>query len=142
MPMIASCRWIAQILGDGARGRLFRMVCLVAMPGHGYDCASILMGFGRDVAMFLSASSSAGLIRIDDHGWLGLSGEPACADLNMAGVIGSASPAVVDDYIDSVEERSLDAILFVEDDAPHRRPHEGSHRGWTGTDDGLASGCA
>ena len=71
MPMIASCRWIAQILGDGARGRLFRMVCLVAMPGHGYDCASILMGFGRDVAMFLSASSSAGLIRIDDHGWTG-----------------------------------------------------------------------
>ena len=95
------------------------MVCLVATSRDGYDCASILMGFGRDVATFFSASSSAGLIRIDDHGWLGLSGEPGCADLNMAAVVGSAPPAVVDDYIDAVEERGLDAILFVEDDAPH-----------------------
>ena len=77
------------------------------------------MGFGRDVARFFSASSPAGLIRIDDHGWLGLSGESGCADLNMAGVVGSASPAVVDDYVDAVEERGLDAILFVGDDAPH-----------------------
>ena len=77
------------------------------------------MGFGRDVATFLSASSAAGLIRIDAHGWLGLSGEPGCADLNMAGVVGSASPAVVDGYVDAVEERGLDAILFVGDDAPH-----------------------
>jgi len=85
----------------------------------GFDCSSLLMGFGRDVATFLSASSPAGLIRIDDHGWLGLSGEPGCADLNMAGVAGSASPAVVDDYVDAVEERELDAILFVADNAPH-----------------------
>lgn len=77
------------------------------------------MGFGRDVATFLAPSSPAGLIRIDDHGWLGLSGEPDCADLNMAGVAESASPAVVDGYVDAIEGRGLDAILFVADDAPH-----------------------
>jgi ribosomal protein S18 acetylase RimI-like enzyme len=37
----------------------------------------------------------------------------------MVGVVGSASPAVVDDYVDAVEERDLDAILFISDDAPH-----------------------
>lgn len=85
----------------------------------GFDCSSLLMGFGRDVATFLSASSPAGLFRIDDHGWLGLTGEPGSADLNMAAVVGSASPGVVDAYVDAVEERGVDAILFVGDDAPH-----------------------
>jgi ribosomal protein S18 acetylase RimI-like enzyme len=88
-------------------------------PLDGFDCSSLLMGFGRDVPIFLSASSPAGQMRIDDHGWLGLSGEPDCADLNMAAVVGSASPGVVDAYVDAVEERGLDAILFVRDDAPH-----------------------
>jgi ribosomal protein S18 acetylase RimI-like enzyme len=95
------------------------MLGLMATSMDGYDCSSLLMAFGRDVTTFFSASSSAGLIRIDDHGWLGLSGEPSCADLNMAGVVSSASSAVVDDYVDAVEERGLDAILFVGDHAPH-----------------------
>jgi ribosomal protein S18 acetylase RimI-like enzyme len=85
----------------------------------GFDCASLLMGFGRDVGTFLSASSPAGVFRIDDHGWLGLTGEPGSADLNMAAVVGSASPGVVDDYVDAVEERGVNAILFLGDDAPH-----------------------
>ncbi len=39
--------------------------------------------------------------------------------MNMAAVVGSASPGVVDAYVDAVEERGVDAILFLEDDAPH-----------------------
>jgi GNAT superfamily N-acetyltransferase len=77
------------------------------------------MGFGRDAAIFLSASSAAGVFRIDDHGWLGFSGEPGCADMNMAAVVGSASADIVDGYVDAAEERGVDAILLVGEDAPH-----------------------
>jgi len=44
---------------------LFQVVCATGAVYFGSKAA---MGFGRDVAIVFSASSPAGLIRIDDHG--------------------------------------------------------------------------
>ena len=73
------------------------------------------MQMGRDASQFLGSSPGA-LCRVDEHGWLALSGE-ACADLNMAAVARSAPASVLDRYIDEIEGRHLDAILIVDPDA-------------------------
>lgn len=77
----------------------------------------MLMQVGRDASVLLG-SAPRGLCRIDEHGWLGLSGE-AGADLNMAAVLRSAPASDLDRYVDEVESHGLNAILMVDDDAPH-----------------------
>lgn len=75
------------------------------------------MQSGRDVAILFGSAPQA-LCRVDEHGWLALSGE-ASADLNMVFVSRPCPSEVLDHYIDEVEGRRLDAILLVDDGAPH-----------------------
>jgi GNAT superfamily N-acetyltransferase len=75
------------------------------------------MQSGEDFAILLGSTQQA-LCRVDDHGWLALSGE-ASADLNMVFVSRSCPSDVLDRYIDEVERRHLDAILMVDEGAPH-----------------------
>ena len=78
---------------------------------------SLLMQAGRDgVVMFGSAPDA--YLRTDEHGWLVLTSEPG-ADFNMAAVLRSASTSVLDAYVDEIERRGLEAVLLVDEDAPH-----------------------
>ena len=82
-----------------------------------HNGSSVLMQTGRDCAVFFGSAPQA-LCRVDEHGWLGLSGE-ASADLNMVFVSRSCSLDVLDSYVDEVESRRIDAILLVDEGSPH-----------------------
>jgi ribosomal protein S18 acetylase RimI-like enzyme len=82
-----------------------------------HDSSSLLIGCGRDVEKVFGAAPNA-MCRVDEHGWLGLSGEAGAADLNMAAVVRGADPSLVEEYIDDIRGRGLDAILIVDEDAP------------------------
>jgi GNAT superfamily N-acetyltransferase len=75
-----------------------------------------LMQCGRDVERFFGLAPN-GLVRVDDHGWLGLSGEPGTADLNMAFIARTAPTSLVEEYIKAIVDRGLNAILIVDEDA-------------------------
>lgn len=75
-----------------------------------------LMDCGRDVARLFQLAPDA-LVRVDEHGWLGLSGEEGTADLNMAFVARTAPADVVDEYAKTIADRGLNAILIVDEDA-------------------------
>jgi GNAT superfamily N-acetyltransferase len=75
-----------------------------------------LMQCGRDVERFFGLAPNA-LVRVDEHGWLGLSGEKGTADLNMAFVARTARAARVEEYAMTIADRGLNAILIVDEDA-------------------------
>ena len=75
-----------------------------------------LMECGRDVERLFGLAPK-GLVRVDEHGWLGLSGEEGTADLNMAFIARTAPPTLVDDYAKAIADRGLNAILIVDEDA-------------------------
>lgn len=52
--------------------------------------------------------------RLDQYGWLGLSGEPDCADLNMAVVVRGATSALLNDYLSEIRSRELAAVLVID----------------------------
>ena len=80
-------------------------------------CTELMMQSGGDVAKIFGRGPDA-LVRVDEHGWLGLSGEKGTADLNMAFVARTATPSLVDDYVETIRGRGLDAILIVDEEAP------------------------
>ena len=82
-----------------------------------YEGSELLMTRGRDMEAAFSGGPNA-LVRVDAHGWLGLTGEAGCADLNMAAVVRGASTALVGEYIGEIRDRGLEAILIVEQDSP------------------------
>jgi GNAT superfamily N-acetyltransferase len=82
-----------------------------------HESSALLMNCGRDVEAIFQGGPNA-VVRVDSHGWLGLTGEVGCADLNMAAVVQGASPALVADYVGEIRDRGLEAILIVEQDAP------------------------
>jgi GNAT superfamily N-acetyltransferase len=82
----------------------------------GHDGSSLLMRTGRDAAILLGSTSQA-LCRMDEHGWLALSGE-ASADLNMVFVSRACPREDLGRYVDEVEARHVDAILMVDEGAP------------------------
>ena len=92
-----------------------------------YEGSKLLMNCGRDIEAAFSRGPNA-VVRVDAHGWLGLTGEAGCADLNMAAVVHGASPALVDEYIGEIRDRGLDAILIVEQDEPGARGSRGKPR--------------
>ena len=75
-----------------------------------------LMQCGRDVERFFGLAPK-GLVRVDEHGWLGLSGEQGTADLNMAFIARTAPVSVVEEYAKTIADRGLNAILIVDEDA-------------------------
>jgi GNAT superfamily N-acetyltransferase len=75
-----------------------------------------LMQCGRDVERFFGLAPN-GLVRVDEHGWLGLSGEKGTADLNMAFVARTAHESLVEEYAKTIADRGLNAILIVDEDA-------------------------
>jgi len=65
--------------------------------------AQVVEGFSK---------APASRVRVDDGGWLALTGEPL-ADLNMGGIMaGSSAPALLEDYV--AEAGELPAVLRVE----------------------------
>ena len=82
-----------------------------------HDSSSLLMGCGRDFEKVLGHAPN-GMCRVDDHGWIGLSGEPGCADLNMAAVIRGAAPSLVSEYVAEIRDRGLEAIVIVDEGSP------------------------
>jgi GNAT superfamily N-acetyltransferase len=76
-----------------------------------------LMQCGSDVVRFFGRGASA-LCRIDEHGWLGLSGERGTADLNMAFVARTAPASLVEEYAKTIGDLGLNAILIVDEEAP------------------------
>jgi ribosomal protein S18 acetylase RimI-like enzyme len=82
-----------------------------------HDSSTLLMDMGRDVAEVFSQAPNA-VMRFDENGWLGLTGEVGSPDFNFAVVTRHASASSVDSYIGEIRERGLDAILLVDQDAP------------------------
>ena len=80
------------------------------------------MACGRDIELVFGGAPQS-LCRVDEHGWLGLSGEPAAADVNMAYVAGSAPVSLVDEYVGVIMDNGLNAILIVDEDASHLSEH-------------------
>ena len=78
------------------------------------------MGCGRDIYAIFGRAPDA-LCRIDEHGWLGLSGEVGSADLNLAAVIRGAHVALVNEYVGEMHARGLEAILIVDEEAEDLR---------------------
>ena len=76
----------------------------------------LIVQMGRDVDSVFGKGPNA-LVVLDEHGWIGLTGVPACADLNMAALAKGASTDLVESYAGQIEERELDAILVIDDDA-------------------------
>ena len=81
------------------------------------DSNTVLRNVAGDLEVMVGDSPN-GLMRIDDGGWLGLSGEKGFADLNMAAVFRSGGPALLEEYVREIEARDLQAILIVEADSP------------------------
>jgi ribosomal protein S18 acetylase RimI-like enzyme len=82
-----------------------------------HDSSALLMRCGHDVEKIFGQSPRAS-VHVNDHGWLGLTGERGSADLNMAAVIRSAPTSLVEDYVRTIRDLGLDAILIVDVDAP------------------------
>jgi ribosomal protein S18 acetylase RimI-like enzyme len=81
------------------------------------DSNTVLRNVARDFEVMVG-DSPIGLVRIDEGGWLGLSGEKGFADLNMAAVFRSGGRSLLEEYVREIEDRELQAILIVEADAP------------------------
>lgn len=78
---------------------------------------SLLMQVGRDgVVMFGSALDAH--LRVEEDGWLVLTNE-AGADFNMAAILRSAPAALLDKYVDEIEQRGVGAVLLLDEGAPH-----------------------
>ena len=75
------------------------------------------MQCGHDVTKIFGRAPDA-LVRLDEQGWIGLSGEKGTADLNMAFVARTAPTSLLEDYVKSITERGLEAILIVDEEAP------------------------
>ena len=75
-----------------------------------------LMQCGHDVVRVFGLAPK-GLVRVDEQGWLGLSGEERTADLNMAFIARSAPVSLVEEYAKTILDRGLNAILIVDEDA-------------------------
>lgn len=83
----------------------------------GHDATQLLMQCGRDVERVFGHAPN-GHCAIEDHGWLGMSGEKGTADLNMCFVARSADPSVVERYVKEIESRDLSAIMIIDEEAP------------------------
>ena len=81
------------------------------------DTNTVLRNVARDFEVMLSGGKNS-FVRIDDDGWLGLSGEEECADLNMAAVFRSGTPGLLEEYVREIEARKLQAIVLVKAEAP------------------------
>ena len=75
------------------------------------------MQFGSDVVRVFGLSPS-GYVAMDDHGWIGLTGERAAPDFNMCFVARTASNELIEQYVKEISERELPAVLIVDEDAP------------------------
>lgn len=78
----------------------------------------VLMQTGRDVARFLG-SAPGGYFRIDEHGWIALTGEQAMADFNMCFLARTAPASAAEQYANEITERELPAVMIVDEDADH-----------------------
>lgn len=74
-----------------------------------------MMQFGRDVVRFFRRAPN-GFSTVDPHGWLCLTGE-AGADLNMSFASEAGGPELVAEYVGAIRSRSLDGVLFSDEDA-------------------------
>ena len=83
----------------------------------GHDATALLMQCGQDVIRLFRQSPS-GHTQMDDHGWLGLSGEKGSADFNMCFVAKTADASVVEKYVREITDRDLAAIMIVDEGAP------------------------
>jgi len=81
------------------------------------DSNAVLRSMSHDMDAMMRDSPNAHL-RIDDGGWLGLSGEKGFADLNMAMVFRSGGPVLLQEYLREINDRELQAVLIVEADSP------------------------
>lgn len=78
---------------------------------------SLLMQAGHDGAVMFGCAPGAHF-RTDEHGWLVLTTARG-ADFNMAAVLRAAPTSVLDAYVDEIERRGLEAVVFVDEEAPH-----------------------
>jgi N-acetylglutamate synthase-like GNAT family acetyltransferase len=81
------------------------------------DATEHMMQCGRDIVRLLGRAPK-GKCKVDEYGWLGLSGEQGTADLNMAFVARTAPASVIEEYAGAVRDQGLNAILIVDEDAP------------------------
>ncbi len=95
----------------------------------GHDATALLMQCGRDVIRLFGQSPS-GHTQMDEHGWLGLSGEKGSADFNMCFVAKTADASVVEKYVREITDRDLAAIMIVDEGAPEL-VEAGAGLGWT-----------
>ena len=95
----------------------------------GYDATSLMMQCGQDVVRLFGQAPS-GHTQMDEHGWLGLSGEKGSADFNMCFVARTADRSLVEKYVRDIADRELAAIMIVDEDAPHL-VEAGTALGWT-----------
>jgi len=79
------------------------------------DGAAILMHAGQDFAAIMRCAPRR-YVRLDQHGWLGLTGED-CADLNSAVVVRGATPELLEEYVHEIRLRELPAVLMVDPSA-------------------------
>jgi GNAT superfamily N-acetyltransferase len=94
----------------------------------GHDATALLMQCGRDVVRLFGQSPS-GHTQMDEHGWLGLSGEKGSADFNMCFVARTADASVVEKYVREITDRDLAAIMIVDEEAQHL-VEAGTALGW------------
>ena len=81
------------------------------------DTNTVLRNVAHDLEVMVG-DSPIGLMRIDEGGWLGLSGEKGFADLNMAAVFRAGGRGLLEEYVREIEARELQAIVIVESDSP------------------------
>ena len=76
-----------------------------------------MMQVGLDGSRFFGRIST-GFLKLDEHGWLALSGEKGTADFNMAFVARTAPVSLLEEYVGTIRERGLNAIVIVDEEAP------------------------
>jgi ribosomal protein S18 acetylase RimI-like enzyme len=79
----------------------------------GENGVDVLIHTGHDMEALLGQAPGK-VIRSDHCGWLGLSGEPDIADLNMAAIASGAAPTLIDDYVEDIRGRGLAAVILVD----------------------------
>ena len=95
----------------------------------GHDLTALLMQCGRDVEQAFGRAPNA-RCEVEEHGWLGLSGEAATADLNMCFVARTATESVVERYAREIADGGIAAIMIVDDEAP-QLVEAATALGWT-----------
>jgi N-acetylglutamate synthase-like GNAT family acetyltransferase len=80
----------------------------------GHSATELMMQCGRDVGRLFGLSPNS-VVELDDHGWLGLSGEKGSADFNMCFVARTASPSLVERFVKEITSRDLAAIMIVDE---------------------------